>query len=313
MRTLLAATALLLFVIPPAWATPISKQIPMTFQTKLPPGDSYNFNFSLHDGPGDDAVRVWSEGPVSIRVLPEMTISHRLGSIRPFSKAVDFSQQLWVQWSAGGQSQRKKLGVVPYAMFSITPGPEGPPGEQGPPGNDGLACYDLNGNGKCDLDAEDKNGSGGCSAEDCQGPKGDMGDPGPFGIAEILAFSSNVNQVCNLRGVTQMLSDGTAPILLVTGEGQGISAILAGNVNYSCNSGVNVGLCYRPSSSTDTPTWITNHHVYAQSDYSTTLAGTVIPGPGSWDIGVCTTCNACDLPSIQVGWNLQGWIMVTNK
>ncbi len=45
----------------------------------------------------------------------------------------------------------------------------------GQPGQDGLACWDLNGNGTADAD-EDKNGDGNYDALDCQGPPGTAGN-----------------------------------------------------------------------------------------------------------------------------------------
>jgi hypothetical protein len=77
---------------------------------------------------------------------------------------------------------------------------EGPQGEQGPPGEkgdkgdpgvdgkDGLNCWDLNGNGTCDITQdetnEDTDANQVCDALDCQGPQGPQGDPGPPGVAQ---------------------------------------------------------------------------------------------------------------------------------
>jgi len=56
-------------------------------------------------------------------------------------------------------------------------------GSEGPAGDDGISCWDLNGNGMCDLAIEDKNKNGICDAVDCQGPKGDTGTQGPPGVS----------------------------------------------------------------------------------------------------------------------------------
>ena len=82
-------------------------------------------------------------------------------------------------------------------------GPQGEPGEMGPQGEpgpdgaagedgqDGLACWDVDGDGVQDL-AEDINADGVYNALDCQGaegpqgpqgPEGPMGPPGPSGAA----------------------------------------------------------------------------------------------------------------------------------
>lgn len=44
----------------------------------------------------------------------------------------------------------------------------GVPGADGASGADGLACWDLNGNGTCELGTEDTDISGGCDVLDCQ-------------------------------------------------------------------------------------------------------------------------------------------------
>ncbi len=62
-----------------------------------------------------------------------------------------------------------------------TDGTDGDPGPQGPiglPGDDGLACWDLNGNGVFDVATEDSNGNGIADADDCQGASGAIGLPG---------------------------------------------------------------------------------------------------------------------------------------
>jgi len=50
-----------------------------------------------------------------------------------------------------------------------------------PAGTAGLSCWDLNGNGDCNLGTEDKNNDGICDALDCQGPKGETGPAGADG------------------------------------------------------------------------------------------------------------------------------------
>ncbi|MFC1935943.1 hypothetical protein ACFLX9_04240, partial [Chloroflexota bacterium] len=54
------------------------------------------------------------------------------------------------------------------------PGPQGDPGETG---TDGLACWDLNGNGVGDIGTEDTNSDDSVDVDDCKGLKGDQGDP----------------------------------------------------------------------------------------------------------------------------------------
>ncbi|HZJ64992.1 MAG TPA: hypothetical protein VFD36_15885, partial [Kofleriaceae bacterium] len=74
------------------------------------------------------------------------------------------------------------------------PGAKGDKGDTGATGADGasgargLHCWDLNGNGLCDMDSEggfteDTDHSGECDALDCQGPEGQRGQAGADGAA----------------------------------------------------------------------------------------------------------------------------------
>jgi len=78
------------------------------------------------------------------------------------------------------------------------PGPQGEPGEIGPRGDPGpmgpmgasgmgLACWDDDENGACDVATEDADGDGVCTAADCGGPQG------PSGIVDTLGFDAYVN------------------------------------------------------------------------------------------------------------------------
>jgi hypothetical protein len=60
-------------------------------------------------------------------------------------------------------------------------GTPGANGTNGAAGSAGLACWDLNGNGMCDVAQEDKGTDGMCTVADCQGPAGATGPTGPAG------------------------------------------------------------------------------------------------------------------------------------
>jgi hypothetical protein len=45
----------------------------------------------------------------------------------------------------------------------------------------GTACWDLNGDGVCQVASESVDGDGDCDALDCRGPEGPAGPPGPVG------------------------------------------------------------------------------------------------------------------------------------
>jgi hypothetical protein len=60
-------------------------------------------------------------------------------------------------------------------------GETGADGADGEPGVDGLACWDLNGNGVCDVFKEDQNADTHCDVLDCQGVDGTNGVDGTDG------------------------------------------------------------------------------------------------------------------------------------
>lgn len=87
-------------------------------------------------------------------------------------------------------------------------GPTGPAGQTGAPGASGTSCWDLNGNGLCDLSTEDKDGNGVCNAADCQGSPGATGVQGPQGTSGQNGTSCSV--VDNGNGTkTIVCQDGT--------------------------------------------------------------------------------------------------------
>ncbi|HEY6000735.1 MAG TPA: hypothetical protein VI078_15725 [bacterium] len=153
------------------WAASIARQIPMTFRTTLTPGVTYDFTFSVHDGPDEAAAWLWSEGPVALKVQADGSITHLLGRIRPLGASVDFTRQLWVQWRGGGEMHRIRMPVVPYAMFAVDalPGPQGPPGDKGEAGPQGP------------IGAQGATGAQG--EPGLQGSRGDKGETGPQGPA----------------------------------------------------------------------------------------------------------------------------------
>jgi hypothetical protein len=59
---------------------------------------------------------------------------------------------------------------------------EGPAGSDG---IDGINCWDLNGNGVCDLISEDTDTDEDCDVFDCQGPEGPPGPTGGFDPSKI--------------------------------------------------------------------------------------------------------------------------------
>lgn len=60
-------------------------------------------------------------------------------------------------------------------------GTNGTDGTDGTPGMAGLACWDLNENGNCDIATEDLNVDNVCDIDDCVGEQGPEGPAGPAG------------------------------------------------------------------------------------------------------------------------------------
>jgi len=72
------------------------------------------------------------------------------------------------------------FGALAYALLR---GNADDPAGQPIPGEDGLSCWDLDGNGNCDLETEDITGDGQCGAQDCQGADGATGTDGQDGTS----------------------------------------------------------------------------------------------------------------------------------
>jgi len=146
-----------------------------------------------------------------------------------FALVVAASWILFVGWAFAGdgkaqgqpfqylQQQINDL-KAQIAAIQSTPGPAGPPGPQGPPGptgpqglqgspgtqgdpgtpgtpgQDGLACWDLDGNGLCDYSTEDANTDGICDALDCKG------EPVSTGFIKVYDSSEPRQYLGNLLG-----------------------------------------------------------------------------------------------------------------
>jgi hypothetical protein len=124
-----------------AWGDPVSRELYYSKKTPLSYPATYTLRFSLwNDVIG--GTEAWSEEkPLK---LASPTLKTHLGDAASLD-GVDFSQQLWVQVERKKNNrtyvlfgQRDTLGIVPHAMWAITPaGEKGGPGEQGPQGPTG--------------------------------------------------------------------------------------------------------------------------------------------------------------------------------
>lgn len=96
--------------------------------------------------------------------------------------------EVWLQMHVGGSvlgcdiragaTGRRRLQSVLFARRSLA----------------GVACWDVEDNGVCDLATEDMNGDGDCTAEDCEGPPGPVGPQGPSAMpaGSILPYAGSL-------------------------------------------------------------------------------------------------------------------------
>ncbi len=129
LRAAVLIAAALIATATAAPAAPVEKKLPMTFETSLTPGAAHAFSFGIYSGPEAAATKLWGEGPVTLRVGSDRTVTHELGRLHSLG-TLDFSRQLWVQVSGGGKSYRVKLPIAAYALWAAD-GVAGPPGEPG--------------------------------------------------------------------------------------------------------------------------------------------------------------------------------------
>jgi hypothetical protein len=175
-----------------AWGDPVVKEFYYQKKTTLPYPATYTLRFGLWDKE-TDGNEVWSEEK-SIK-LTSATLKTYLGDVNSLD-GVDFSVQLWVRverrkkngtYSAVGE--RDMLGIVPYAMWAISPagekGDRGDPGPQGPVGTQGPQGPQGDKGDKGDTGLQGPIGPMGLigpqGPQGTQGSKGDTGDIGPVG------------------------------------------------------------------------------------------------------------------------------------
>jgi N-acetylneuraminic acid mutarotase len=184
---------------PVVWAEPVVKEIYFSKLTTLGNG-TFTLKFNLWDLE-EGGNKLWEEEKtIKLAFADKKTVRTYLGEINPLD-GVDFSKQLWVQVEKkeknGTYTQigaRDMLGVVPYALWALSPGavqgapgPQGPMGPSGPPGPQGP---------KGDIGAAGPQGPQGQigpqgpeGPQGLQGTKGDKGDPGPPGKDVPVGYS----------------------------------------------------------------------------------------------------------------------------
>ncbi|MHC4696037.1 MAG: hypothetical protein ACYTFA_04760 [Planctomycetota bacterium] len=128
-------------------------------------------------------------------------------------------------------------------------GAPGAPGATGPPGDDGISCWDLNQNGRCDADTEDVDGDRVCTVADCNAGMG-FWLPGERG--DIYYSGGNVGIGTSTPDASLDVAGGIAVDGFQMG---GRGRVSAGDVLTADENGV--GTWETPSSSSD-PVWSTS-------------------------------------------------------
>ena len=152
-----------------AFAAPVERVIPYQKQVLVSPGSgNVSLSFSLWTEAAVGAgTQVWSERKAIACTTATKMIATNLGDTATLT-GVDFSQQLYVQVARTGDAVvlgvRDKLAIAPYALWSATPGPQGPAGVQGAAGSQGAP-----------------GDAGPQGVQGTAGPVGADGAPGPAG------------------------------------------------------------------------------------------------------------------------------------
>ena len=194
---------------------------------------------------------------------------------------------------AGATGPQGATGV----MGPIGPaGPTGPQGPMGTPGTPGTAG------------AQGMAGAPG--APGAQGPQGDAGAPGPSGVVTI----ANI-MVQNPYSTLPANSDRawfSNTVIVTTTASQRITGVVSANASANQAVSFNYSLCFRPQGATTAPliftTPLTAPVTSSTSNVAFTAADSVVPGAGTWEVGLCATNNT----STEVNGASLGWVMVTN-
>jgi hypothetical protein len=112
----------------PVAAEPVARPLLTKTATKLPFPATYQFRFSLWDGPTGDAGATEAFAEEARIRITSAAVTHALGSVDAAGwAAVDFSRQFYLQverYRAGipvlATPQRVKLQIVPYALWSAS-------------------------------------------------------------------------------------------------------------------------------------------------------------------------------------------------
>ena len=101
-------------------------------------------------------------------------------------------------------------------------------------------------------------------------------------------------------------------VILTTTTTQKVTGVVTGSANSSAGVvGINFSLCFRPQGATTAPLIFTtpmSATVNSTGMTSFTAASSIVPGAGSWEVGMCGSNNT----ATEVTGSSIGWLMVTN-
>jgi hypothetical protein len=164
------------------------------------------------------------------------------------------------------------------------------------------------------------NASGPAGPKGAPGAQGDPGEPGtpgltgetgPSGVVSTTTFAGPIETT-----TTSSAYEFAGPQAGVTTVGsQRLTG--AAMVPIGLNSGgpsiVNLGLCYQSSSGGLLTSFSGNYSVVEVSTVrvSQSVAESVIPGPGTWNVGACVKTETSDV-TLNDNDFVNGWVQVTN-
>lgn len=212
----------------------------LTVQAASPTAFTYQGQLKLQGVPVNGEARfsftLW-DAEVDGRQIGSSVDSYLIVVDGLFTASLDFGPafmgeprwlEIAVTTAQGGArlSPRQPVTPAPVALFAMS-GNEGP---RGPAGANGLACWDLNGDGIQDRE-EDVNHDGVLDALDCQGQGGTLALPyAGANATDDTAFAvGNLGLGTTASFVTQNAANAEAVVgVLTTGTGPGVMAVASG-------------------------------------------------------------------------------------
>jgi Collagen triple helix repeat (20 copies) len=153
-----------------------------------------------------------------------------------------------------------------------------------------------------------------------QGPKGDAGapgaagPPGPTGVVTTKAFFGGI-QIIPGNSSEFVFAGPTAEVSTTTDQALAGSAAASLGQNDLTDLTVYVSMCYQSTAPGPQPLNIFAGDDYmlvdiTQSDMSVSAAGAVIPGAGTWNVGMCVQNPGAT--NLDTNETVNGWVQVVN-